>query len=290
MIIGNTNSSFLGDLKEGGKMRHTDYSNMKALGYGSADFQQLAYNKSFLIADATDAEFEEFLTEEGRLAEENGVIINQLHGPWPVYDEVEENRPKNVEHMKKCVLGAHFLGAKNVVYHPVMPEGWGTETDSEAAFNMNLKVFTEVGLYAKEFGINIAIENLPFRNISLARVEVIRKLVDEINMPNVGICIDTGHVLSMRLDLPEAVRVANEKLFCLHVHDNRGAWDDTHQVPFLCSLIWPDFMAALKEIGYKGVLSSEACAMGGSKMPPHLKKMFLEFEAETMKYLAGLAK
>ena len=48
-------------------------------------------------------------------------------------------------------------------------------------------------------------------------------------------------------------------------------------------------MAALKEIGYKGVLSSEACAMGGSKMPPHLKKMFLEFEAETMKYLAGLA-
>ena len=118
MIIGNTNSSFLEDLKEGGKMRHTDYSKMKALGYGSADFQQLSYNKSFLIAEATDAEFEEFLTEEGRLAEANGVIINQLHGPWPVYDEVEENRPKNVEHMKKCVLGAHFLGAKNVVHEP----------------------------------------------------------------------------------------------------------------------------------------------------------------------------
>ncbi len=288
MKIGKTNSEFLEKERKDGKRRHTDYGKMKALGYKAADFQNLAYGKSFLIAEATDDEFGEYLTEEKRLSEEAGIQISQLHGPWPVHDEIEEERPKNVAHMKKCVDGAVLLGAETVVCHPVMPEGWGTETDANFAFEMNRKVFSEVGLYAKEFGVNIAIENLPFRNISLARTENIRKLVDEIDMPNVGICIDTGHVLSMKLDLPEAVRVANEKLFCLHVHDNRGAWDDTHQVPFLCSGIWEDFMKALKEIGYKGVLSLESGAMGFYKMPPHLAEMFLKFEAETAKYLAGL--
>ena len=288
MKIGKTNSSFYEKERIDGKRRHTDYGKMKALGYNAADFQYLAYNKSFLIAEATEEEFKEYLTEEKRLAEECGIHINQVHGPWPVHDEVEENRPENVAHMKKCIRGAAFLGADAVVYHPVMPEGWGTETDAEEAFRMNKAVFSEVGLYAKERGVNIAIENLPFRNISLARTENIRKLVDEIDMPNVGICLDTGHVLSMKLDLLGAVKVANEKLFCLHVHDNRGAWDDTHQVPFLCSGIWYEFMEALKEINYKGVLSLESGAMGFSKMPPHLAEMFLKFEAETAKFLAGL--
>lgn len=288
MIIGKTTGYFFEKEREDGKKRHTDYGKMKALGYGASDFQNLAYNKSFLIAEATEEEFTEYLTEEKRLSEEAGVKISQLHGPWPVHDEIEEERPKNVSHMKKCVDGARILGCETVVYHPVMPEGWGTETDSEAAFRMNKEVFTEVGLYAKERGVNIAIENLPFRNISLARTENIRKLVDEIGMENVGICLDTGHVLSMKLDLPEAVRVANEKLFCMHVHDNRGAWDDTHQVPFLCSGVWEDFMKALKEIGYKGVLSLESGATGFFKMPSHLSEMFLKFEAETAKYLAGL--
>ncbi len=290
MKIGTTNNKFLEAEMADGKRRHTDYGKMKALGYGAADFQNLAYGKSFLIAEATDEEFAEYLTEEKRLAEDCGIHINQVHGPWPVHDEIEENRPQNVLHMKKCIRGAKLLGAETVVYHPVMPEGWGTETDANFAFEMNRKVFSEVGLYAKDFGVDIAIENLPFRNISLARVENIKKLVDEIDMPNVGICLDTGHVLSMRLDLPEAVRVANEKLFCLHVHDNRGAWDDTHQVPFLCSGVWHDFMKALKEIGYKGVFSMESGAYGLGKggMPPHLAEMFLKFEAETAKYLAGL--
>ena len=288
MIIGKTNSEFLEKEIKNGKRRHTDYDKMKALGYGASDFQQLAYYKSFLIAEASDEEFKEFLTEERCLAEKAEIHINQVHGPWPVHDEIEEDRPKNVLHMKKCIDGASLLGADSVVYHPVMPEGWGTETDEAFAFSMNVKVFTEVGLYAKECGINVAIENLPFRNISLARTENLRKLVDEINMPNVGICLDTGHVLSMKLNLPEAVKVANEKLFCLHVHDNRGAWDDTHQVPFLCSCVWYEFMDALKEIGYKGVLSLESGATGFSKMPLHLSEMFLKFEAETAKYLASL--
>ena len=94
MIIGKTNSEFLEKEREDGKRRHTDYETMKALGYGASDFQQLAYYKSFLIAEASDEEFKEFLTEERRLAEKAEIHINQVHGPWPVHDEIEEDRRK----------------------------------------------------------------------------------------------------------------------------------------------------------------------------------------------------
>lgn len=57
MIIGKTTGYFFEKEREDGKKRHTDYVKMKALGYGASDFQNLAYNKSFLIAEATEEEF-----------------------------------------------------------------------------------------------------------------------------------------------------------------------------------------------------------------------------------------
>lgn len=290
MRIGTTTKKFIKkshSAKTG--LEHTDFEKMSKLGYTAADLSAIADGRSYIIAKASEDEFEAYLKEERLLAEENGIWINQVHGPWPCHDDIEENRPKNIEHMKKCVRGAALLGAEVLVCHVIMPEGWGKETDSEFAWNMNLDVFSRIADYASEYNIKIAIENLPFKEISLATVEKVRKLVDTINRPNLGICLDTGHANVLGLDAGEAVRICKEKLFCLHVHDNKGSLDDTHQIPFLCNINWQNFTDSLKEINFAGVFSleSNAYALMRGEMPEHLAELFFKFEAETAKYLAS---
>jgi len=138
--------------------------------------------------------------------------------------------------------------------------------------------------------VKVAIENLPFPAIALAKIKNIRSVVDEINKPNLGICLDVGHANIFKPDIGDIVRICGDKLFCLHVHDNKGYHDDSHQVPFLCGIDWFKFMDALKEINYNGVFSLESCAYGHGRreMPAHLADMFHKFEFETAKYLVSL--
>ena len=290
MRIGSANNKFLSvEDWNREKVVHTDFAKLKELGYNAMDSNHFCDVNCYL-SNVPEEEFEAFLKEEKRLGEENGIWINQVHGSWPVYDEYEDRREKHLDHMRKCIRGAYYVGAEVVVYHPIMPEGWWKESDPEFSFKMNVEKFSELADYAAGYGIKIAVENLPFPPIALAKTENIRKLVDEINKPNVGICLDTGHANVFKSDIGDIVRICGDKLFCLHVHDNKGYHDDSHQVPFLCGIDWHKFMKALKEIDYKGVLSLESYAYGiGRKdMPPHLVDMFLKFEAETAKYLASL--
>ncbi len=287
MRIGTTNDKFCKvHTWSPDEVCHTDYAKMKELGYTAMDGNHFCDINCYL-SKSSEEDFEAFLKEEKRLAEENGIWINQVHGSWPVFDEYEDRREKHIEHMKKCIRGAYYCGAEVTVFHPIMPEGWWKETDPEFSWKMNVEKFGELGDYAAQYGVKVAIENLPFPPIRLAKTENIRALVDEIGKDNVGICLDVGHANIFHPDIGDTVRLCGEKLFCLHVHDNKGYHDDSHQVPFLCTIDWEKFTAALKEIGYRGVMSLESGAYGREKMPPHILEMFLKLEAEVAKYLAS---
>lgn len=85
-------------------------------------------------------------------------------------------------------------------------------------------------------------------------------MVHEIGLPNVGVCIDTGHALMAGENLAEAAVLLHRhggKLFHLHFNDNHRLWDDDmivgslHFVEFLELLFW------LREIGYDGWYSMD---------------------------------
>jgi sugar phosphate isomerase/epimerase len=85
-------------------------------------------------------------------------------------------------------------------------------------------------------------------------------MAHEIALPNVGVCIDTGHALMAGENLAEAAVLLHRhgrKLFHLHFNDNYRTWDDDmivgslHVVEFIELLFW------LRELGYDGWYSMD---------------------------------
>jgi sugar phosphate isomerase/epimerase len=72
------------------------------------------------------------------------------------------------------------------------------------------------------------------------------------------ICVDVGHGTLTQDDPSQMVRIAGDKLVCLHTHDNDGILD-RHLAPFAGLVNWKDFVTAMRKVGYKGDLNFETC-------------------------------
>ena len=109
--------------------------------------------------------------------------------------------------------------------------------------------------HLEKYGVKAALENLLPGSISADLGELVSN-VNEINHPQIGVCLDTGHLNVMKGRPADAVRAIGTKLFALHVHDNKGQGDQ-HQPPFEGNADWSGFVKALEEVGYMGTLNLE---------------------------------
>ena len=231
---------------------------------GSFGFSAIDYNISgtkYELYSMDDAAFEQRLRQEKAAAQEAGLVIHQMHGPWrsPPRDATPEDRQERMEKMKRSIQAAHLLGCKYWVIHPIMPYG-ALDLDTEdppKTWAVNKEFMHELLQYAKEQNITICLENLPMRKFSLAHPEQVLKFVKEMNDDHFKICLDTGHAaLFPEVSLPDIVRQMGKELKALHIHDNMGD-RDFHMWPTKGIIDWPGFMKALKEIGFEGVFSLE---------------------------------
>lgn len=53
-------------------------------------------------------------------------------------------------------------------------------------------------------------------------------------------CFDTGHANLFHDDIAADVRLLDKDLACLHVHDNKGNWDQ-HLIPYQGNIKWDEF-------------------------------------------------
>ena len=253
MKIGITESSYRVYPKE------IRYQKMKEHGFTCADYGMS--NTEVAPYTLDDAEFDAYLTEERRLAEDAGIVISQVHGPWrwPPQDATEEDRAERMEKMKRSIRGTAVLGCKNWIVHPIMPYGineLGTD-DAQKTWDLNVVFMRELLACAKEHDIIICFENMPMPNFSLGSVEAIMRFVNEMNDDHFRVCLDTGHVnVFPGQTLYDAVHMIGDKLQALHVHDNSGKSDE-HKLPWLGTADWEGFGRALREIGFDGVFSYE---------------------------------
>ncbi|MEM7133876.1 MAG: sugar phosphate isomerase/epimerase family protein [Chloroflexota bacterium] len=119
-----------------------------------------------------------------------------------------------------------------------------------AALTENLQQITT---YAADHNIRIAVENLG-RGYFSDPVNL-KNLVRAVGLDAIGICIDTGH-RNLNGDPVEALRIAGEKLFTVHIHDNHGQHDE-HLLPTHGNIQWSSILQTLDDIGYPGVFMYE---------------------------------
>lgn len=252
------------------------YKKLKSYGFDYLDFDMTDTND--VPYTYSEKDFYQYLNNEKRLADEVGVKIWQVHGPWrcPPLDETIENRAERFEKMARSIRGTAILGAKYWVIHPIMPlerEDILTNNVTETR-KLNLEFMGKLLHVAKQENVTICLENMPFLNFSLSSPAAIAEFVKEINDPAFMMCLDTGHAnVCKDWHTPaNAIREFAPLIKVLHVHDNNGKGDQ-HFAPFWGNIDWNDFSSALHETNFDGVLSLE-CKPNGKLPEDILEDMY----------------
>jgi sugar phosphate isomerase/epimerase len=285
---------------------------LKRLGFSCADFSLNYYLKNTDLYnseinqffDKTDAEMGQFFTPHKQAAKEAGIVINQMHMPYPNYvpkakQEVNDYLRNVVapKSMKVC----SFFGCKYIVVHGFK---LAYHLGSEAAEWDKTSEFLEfIAPMAREMGITICIENL-YNGIGGHMMEGpccdARKAVERIDRMNdkygaevLGFCFDTGHANLVGLDFEDFITTLGHRLKVLHIHDNDGI-SDLHQMPFTFtktrdntpSTDWEGFIRGLRAVRFDKVLSFETAPVLSS-FPKELREDALGMIARIGQYFGG---
>lgn len=249
-----------------------EYKLLKEVGYDAVDYNGLCTEPEAGLFALSDEKFERELLRDRKAIENAGLEICQIHGVWPYDDTKPEKWESKFQAMIRSIRAAAILGSQYVVVHPVMPYGWEESPDHEKDVLKNIEYMKMLVPYAKKYGVKIALENMPCPYVPCGPVEELVKCIDEVNSPHLVACLDVGHSTALGIDAGDAVRMLGNRLHCLHIHDNDGK-HDFHWLPYYGVTNWHNFTSALKEIGYRGVITLETSVSQRMKsLPESLKK------------------
>ena len=148
--------------------------------------------------------------------------------------------------------------------------------------------------YCKEYGINIAIENMFYYDAKKRRhkgmlhtPQALKAIIEKLDSPYFIACIDIGHLAIIGEEPEDVLREMQPSILkALHVHDN-DFLSDRHSLPFTGGINWQNVMDALKNIGYTGDLTFEICSFV-NKMPDVLISDALKFAQKVGRYLISI--
>ena len=269
------------------------FTEMKDAGFDALDVGLWHYcsDRRYLLRD----DWEKGLDEICAAAAETGLPVNQTHGDtmtgmqWD--DPAYPRRAEHFEMLFRCIEGARRLGAKYMVMHPYnLPHKplYSVKENREACIAY-LAPYIEA---AKKAGICIAVENMvdfgrKHRRYCGGDIYELIDLVDTINDPSVGICLDTGHANISGINPAAAVRaIGKKRLFCTHINDNHAQKGlDEHLFPYFGDIDWASVVRALKEIGYENDFSYEACV---TPIPDEFRPAWLRYTVELGRHLLSI--
>ena len=230
-----------------------------------AGLDQDAYITEFVPVATEETTTEEEAQTLRRYARQLGLILWSAHATC----YRESTREASMAQLRHDAKIAALLDATVLVFHPteLLPDG-----------SHHMDVYRWMADVAEENGLQLALETgIPTDNSMLGYLQLI-DLVDAIDRPHVGICIDTGHsYMRDRPDVESVVRAVGNRLKTLHLHDNYGQHDD-HQMPGLGLINWPEVIRALKESEYDGPLMLEMSDIKEGRTVPQLSLLTIEKE------------
>jgi sugar phosphate isomerase/epimerase len=232
------------------------------------------------------------LKEMRRVADSYGVSFNQTHAPFSRFRLGIENDGYNRELFDKIRRSIDFtaaLGAPRVVIHPAFI---CRNLTADERFGMNMDFYLTLLPYAKQVGVEIAIENMwgrhrddnqkIIKNVCSDAEELIR-YVDGVGDPSVTACLDVGHAVLVGESPDAMARALGTRLSSVHLHDN-GFYYDDHTLPFMGKVNFVSFANALSEISYRGDITLESNSFM-DRMPDGLVPAALVFSAKTAAFI-----
>ena len=236
--------------------------------------------------------WEEFVNEVREASEKFDLPVHQTHGDtltgmdWdnPDYPLLDHHLTVNL----RAVRATKMLGGSWMVVHPKnLPHD--PLYSRKKALEANLKYLDPFINEAKKVGIGIAVENMvdfrgERRRYCGGDIFELIELVDTINDPNVGICLDTGHANLTGIKCAPAIREIGSRLKATHINDNHAVKDE-HLMPYFGTVNWTETVRALKEIGYDGDFAYES---GSQWIPEEGREAWLKYTVELGRNLLAI--
>ena len=186
-----------------------------------------------------------------KIGEDNGIVCNQSHAPFPTYI------PEIKSYLKRAIECTAEAGGKICVIHP----------DNHKSAEENAEMYNELLPFAKKCGVRIAAENMFNWNkekddadsAACSSPKDFNAHIDAVGDDFLVACLDIGHaeMRGAKTSAPEMIKSLGKRLCALHIHDN-DKHHDLHQIPFSQKIDFKKVVSALKEIQYNGYLTLEA--------------------------------
>jgi hexulose-6-phosphate isomerase len=217
---------------------------------------------------STDAEVKQLRDA----CKEAGLDPHSLVGGVSFFYEDKAERQKAVEQAKRVFDIASILGARTWLIHPGQ---LSAEVPYDACWQYSLDGLNALKARAEMTHLRIGLENV-WNKFMMSPLEA-RRLVEEVNSPQVGIWFDIGNCVVF--GYPEQwARILNKHIVGVHIKDfKRGPSNHFGTVDgfvplFHGSVNWQAVMKQLVEVGFDDYLITEV-SLGQQPLPQALAEI-----------------
>ena len=192
-----------------------------------------------------------------------------LHAPFADINIASPSKTilaASMKRLKQSMAFAVALEAKVWVFHPGAKTGI-SQFYPGAQWKQNSESIQQLSKAAEEYGLNIALENLPAKYYFLMSTpEEFLRLYRETNVP-VGIVFDIGHA-NLEGQIQPFFNKLADKIVHIHASDNDGS-DDQHLGIGEGKIDYNYFKLTINKIGYDKSIIVESI----TKVPESIKKL-----------------
>ncbi len=187
----------------------------------------------------------------------DGLVEGRWGTPFSTAASDAERRARTIREAEAALRLAQVVPYEFLVVHVGVPDALAPprgDNDRAAA----RRSIADLHALATTHGVRLALETIPNR---LSTAEALIDLIDnDLDLPDVGVCLDYGHAFLMG-DLPDTIEVAAGHMVTSHIHDNDGK-ADTHAVPFDGRIDWSTAVMTSQKVGYEGAWMLELANAG----------------------------
>lgn len=169
----------------------------------------------------------------------------------PMGSAIEDVRRASVCELRRCLEVFSIIGARWMNLHA---DRHAPMHDRAFFIQQNIRSFQELLPDSRRLGVGLMIENLPGDYNSAPQLG---ELLDPV--PELGLHLDIGHA---NLQVPhntteEMLAAYGTRLRHVHLHDNKGGYDDLHLPLGAGTVDVRRAIRALKKCGYDGTITLE---------------------------------
>ncbi|MDY1590718.1 MAG: sugar phosphate isomerase/epimerase family protein [Methanofastidiosum sp.] len=160
-------------------------------------------------------------------------------------------RKESIRQVKYSIFAVNEIGGKILTFHPGRHSA-ATNKSRENTKQILFDSLEEISNYNKDYGVAIALENMPDTFITTMKVskEVLEVLKNK-QLSEIKHTMDVGHLETNNVDIGEYIYDLRNYLIHMHLHDNFGEFDN-HLPLGDGNINFPKIFRALKKINYTG--------------------------------------